>query len=99
MLPLSAEHRAAAGVAAGDTVTVDLELELELELDTESRDVTVPPDLAAALDQEPDVRRFFDGLTYSTKRRHVLAVEGAKTPETRQGRLDKAVATFRDGRS
>lgn len=97
MLPLSAEHRAAAGVAAGDTVTVDLEL--ELELDTESRDVTVPPDLAAALDQEPDVRRFFDGLSYSTKRRHVLAVEGAKTPETRQGRLDKAVATFRDGRS
>ena len=93
MLPISAEHRSAAGVAAGETVDVDL------ELDTEPREVTVPSDLTAALDQEPDVRRFFDGLSYSNKRRHVLAIDGAKTPETRQRRIEKAVAMFRDGRS
>jgi hypothetical protein len=43
MLPVSAEHRAAAGIEAGETVTVTL------ELDTEPRTVEVPDDLAAAL--------------------------------------------------
>ena len=42
-LPLSAENRTAAGVAAGD------EVEVELRLDTEPREAVVPADLAAAL--------------------------------------------------
>lgn len=46
MLPLSAENRTSAGVAAGDEVDVDI------ELDTEPREVTVPPDFAAELDRE-----------------------------------------------
>ena len=41
MLPISAENRASAGVAAGDEVEVDI------ELDTAPREVTVPPDLGA----------------------------------------------------
>lgn len=45
MLPLSAERREAAGVAAGDGV------EVELELDTAPRVVEVPVDLAAALER------------------------------------------------
>ena len=45
MLPLSAERREAAGVAAGD------EVEVELELDTAPRVVEVPVDLAAALER------------------------------------------------
>ena len=93
MLPVSAEQGAAAGVQAGDEVDVDL------ELDTEPREVTVPPDLAEALDADPDARRAFDGLTYSHKRRHVLAIEEAKTPETRQRRIEKAVSTLREGRT
>ena len=43
MLPLSKEHRDAAGVKAGD------ELEVTLELDTEPRTVEVPDDLANQL--------------------------------------------------
>ena len=88
MVGVSAETRAAAGVAGGDEVDVDL------ELDTEPREVDVPPDLAAALDHGPDARRAFEALTYSNKRRHVLAIEAAKTPETRQRRIDKSVATL-----
>ena len=42
MLPLSAEHRGKAGVAAGDEVEVDL------VADTAPREVVVPADLAAA---------------------------------------------------
>jgi hypothetical protein len=91
MIPVSAEIRSITGVAAGD------EIEVDVELDTEPREVTVPDDLAAALDAEPDARRFFDGLSYSNQRRHVLAVDGAKSPETRARRIAKAVTTLRDG--
>jgi len=92
MLPLSAEHRASAGVAAGDEVEVDL------HLDTEPREVAVPPDLANALTQDAEANRFFEGLSYSNKQRVVLSIEGAKTAETRQRRLAKAVGLLREGR-
>jgi hypothetical protein len=92
MLPLSAENREAAEIVAGDEVDVDV------ELDTQPREVTVPPDLAAALDGPPDASHFFDGLSYSNKRRFVLSIEDAKTAETRQRRIDKAVRQLREGR-
>ena len=93
MLPVSAEVRGQAGVAAGDELAVDV------ELDTAPREVAVPDDLTAALDADADARRFFDGLTYSNKRRIVLSVEGAKTAETRTRRIEKAVASLRDGKA
>ncbi len=93
MIPLAAEHRDVAGVAAGDEVEVDL------ELDTEPREVTVPPDLAEALAREPDAERFFGGLSYSNRRRFVLSIEDAKTPETRQRRVARSVELLREGRT
>ena len=93
MLPISAENRASAGVAAGDEVEVDI------ELDTEPREVAVPPDLAEALEREVDAKRYFEGLSYSQKQRHVLPIEQAKTAETRQRRIDKALSMLREGRS
>lgn len=92
MLPLAAEHREAAGVAAGD------EIEVDLERDDAPRDVAVPTDFAAALDAEPAARRTFDALSNSNKKWHVLSVEGAKTEETRQRRIEKSVATLREGK-
>jgi hypothetical protein len=91
MLGVSAEHRAAAGVQAGD------ELEVELELDTAPREVTVPPDFAEALAQDAQAKRRFDSLAYSHKLRHVLAIEQAKTAETRQRRIAKTISDLRQG--
>jgi hypothetical protein len=93
MVGVSAENRAGAGVAGGDQVDVDI------ELDTAPREVTVPPDLAAALDAEPKARRTFDGLSYSNKLWHVQQVTGAKTDETRQRRIAKSIALLREGRA
>ncbi len=93
MLGVSAENRLGAGVAAGD------EIEVDLELDTAPREVSVPPDLAEALDRDAAARQFFNGLSYSQKLRHVLAVEGAKTAETRQRRIEKAVGQLHDGQA
>ncbi len=93
MLGVSAKVREGAGVAGGDTVDVDI------ELDTAPREVAVPPDFAAALKREPDAKRFFEGLSYSKQQWHVLSIEGAKTPETRQRRIDKSVGMLREGRA
>ncbi|WP_232667057.1 YdeI/OmpD-associated family protein [Pseudonocardia sp. TRM90224] len=87
MLGVSATNRAEAGVEAGDVIDV------ELQLDTAPREVSVPDDLAAALDA--DCRRAFDSLSYSNRQRHVLAVEGAKTAATRERRIAAVVATMR----
>jgi len=91
MLPVSAEHRASAGVAAGDEVDVDI------ELDTAPREVAVPPDFAEALDRDADARRHFDGMSYSNQRRYVLGIEEAKSAETRQRRIARAVGELREG--
>jgi hypothetical protein len=92
MLPVSAEVRAHAGIAAGAEVDIDI------ERDTEPREVAVPPDFVAALDGDAAARRFFDGLSYSNKRRFVLSIEDAKTAETRQKRIIKAVSMLREGK-
>ena len=92
MLPLAAEHRTPSGVQAGD------EIEVTLELDTAPREVEVPPELAAALDADPEAKAFFDGLSYSNKRVFTLSVEGTNNPETKARRVEKAIAMMREGR-
>src|SRR5215212_279775 len=56
-VPLSAEHREAAGLAAGQ------EVEVRIELDSAPRETPLPDDLAAALDDES--RTFFHALAPS----------------------------------
>lgn len=80
MLSLSAQHREAAGVAAGD------EVDVTLELDTEPRTVEVPEDLATALSTH-GVRAAFDALSNSARKEHVRQVESAKAQETRDRRI------------
>jgi hypothetical protein len=91
MLPVSAEVRAASGVAAGDVVDVDV------ELDTEPRVVEVPADLAAALAGDPAAQAAFAALSYSHQRAHVLSVEGAKAAATRERRITKLVEALGSG--
>lgn len=91
MLGVSAENRAAAQVKAGDEVAV------ALELDHEVREVNVPLDLAEALTQDHQADQFFAGLSYSNRLRHVLAIEQAKTAETRERRIAQAVAKLHEG--
>jgi bacteriocin resistance YdeI/OmpD-like protein/uncharacterized protein DUF1905 len=84
-VPLNKANATAAAVAAGEPFAV------AIAPDTEPRVVTVPDDLAAALD-EAGVRAGWDRLSYSHQRENVESVEGAKKPETRQRRV-RAVIT------
>ncbi|PYI56973.1 YdeI/OmpD-associated family protein [Paenibacillus flagellatus] len=88
LIPVSAEHREKAQIAAGDM------LEVELALDTEPRELVVPADFLEALARHEKAKSFFEGLSYSNKRRFVLSIEEAKTAETRQRRIEKAVSTL-----
>ena len=86
LIPVSAEHRSAAGVTAGDR------LKVTIALDDAPRELQVPPDLADALKKNPTAGRAFEALSPSGKKRHVLSITGAKTDDTRQRRLAKAIA-------
>lgn len=93
MVGVNAENRAAARVAGGEEVDVDI------ELDTAPREVTVPADLGAALEAEPDALRTFEGLSYSNRSWHVLQVTGAKTDETRLRRIARSIDVLKQGRA
>lgn len=92
LLSLSAAVRAATGLVGGDAVRVTLRVA------TSPRTVDMPPDLAAALEAEETARHFFDGLPNSLQRYHADNVNAAKSPETRQRRIDKAIALFLEGK-
>jgi Bacteriocin-protection, YdeI or OmpD-Associated/Domain of unknown function (DUF1905) len=92
LIPVSAENRESAGVSAGD------ELDVNVELDTEPREVSVPSDLAAELERDAKARDFFETLSYSQRKWYVLPIEQAKTDETRQRRIAKAIEMLREGR-
>lgn len=84
-ISVSAAVRDEANVAAGDVVEVDI------RLDTAPREVPVPDDLAAALAEHEAANAWFHGLTDSQRKTFVTSVTSAKKPETRQGRVVRAV--------
>ncbi|MBI2775970.1 MAG: DUF1905 domain-containing protein [Chloroflexi bacterium] len=92
MVGVSAQNRAAAGVAGGDEVDVDI------DLDTGPRVIAVPADLQLALDAEPAAKAMFERLSNSNKSWHTLQVDGAKTDETRRRRIAKSIEALREGR-
>lgn len=92
MVGVSADVRGKAGVAAGD------ELDVDIELDTAPREVNVPPDFAEALEGDAAAKKTFESLSYSNRQRHVLPIEQAKTAETRQRRIAKAIEQLRTGK-
>jgi hypothetical protein len=92
MISVSAAVRAATGLKGGDPVHVTLTV-------AESpREVTVPDDFAAALAADERAKAFFGKLSNSMQRYHVDTINAAKSADTRQRRIDKAVALFLEGK-
>jgi hypothetical protein len=89
MVGISAENREKTGVAGGDEVDVDI------ALDTEPREVSMPGDFAEALSRHAKAKQRFDALPPGKKKALVFGIEGAKTAETRQRRIDKAIGDLR----
>ena len=77
MVGVANEHRKPAKVENGGTVDVTL------ELDTEKREVTVPPELAAALAKDKAAKAAWDKLSYSHQRQHAEPIAAAKAEDTK----------------
>jgi hypothetical protein len=92
LIPFAAAHRKASGISAGEPI------EVKLTLAQGPRAVDMPADFRKALKQEPAAAAFFEALPNSLQRYHADLVNGAKTEETRQRRIDKAVALFLAGK-
>jgi hypothetical protein len=92
MIAISAAIRKDTGLQGGDPVHV------VLTLAEGPREVAVPDDFAAALAASPEAAAFFAKLSNSLQRYHVDTISAAKTAETRQRRIDKAVSLFQQGK-
>jgi uncharacterized protein YdeI (YjbR/CyaY-like superfamily) len=82
--------REAAGVGIGD------EVELTLVRDDSPRVLELAPELEAALAAEPGLRERFDALSFSRRRELADPIAQAKKPETRQARLQRALARLNE---
>ena len=92
LISISAAVRKATGLTGGDPVRVILTV-----ADT-PREVTLPAEFAAALAADEQASVFFGKLSNSMQRYHAGNITAAKTAETRQRRIDKAIALFRAGK-
>ena len=80
---VNAEARRSAGVKAGDSVTI------MLEPDTEKRIAIVPAELKRALAEDRELRRWYDGLNYSTRKWIGDWISQVKSAEARVRRAEQ----------
>jgi hypothetical protein len=92
MISVSAAVRAATGLKGDDPVHVTLTVA------DSPREVTIPADFAAALAADEQAGAFFGKLSNSLQRYHIDSIASAKSADTRQRRIDKAIALFRAGK-
>ena len=92
MISISAAIRQATGLSGGDPIRVTLTIA------DAPPEVNVPADFAEALAADERSATFFGKLSNSMQRYHVDNINSAKSAETRQRRIDKAIALFRDGK-
>jgi uncharacterized protein YdeI (YjbR/CyaY-like superfamily) len=92
MISISAAVRQATGLAAGDPIRVTLTVA------DSPPEVTIPADFAAALTADEQASAFFGKLSNSMQRYHIDTITAAKSADTRQRRINKAIALFRAGK-
>ena len=92
MVGVSAEHRKGANVNGGD------EIEVTIELDTQPREVDIPEAFEKALKKNAVAKNYFESLSYSKKNGIVTVIKDAKTEETKQRRIEKAISNLEEGK-
>jgi len=88
-IPLRTSNREAAGLKGDETLAVTI------ALDSEPREIEPPEDLGRALQANARVWRVWQALSYTRRREHVEAVEGAKKPDTRARRIASIVDSLK----
>ena len=65
--------------------------ELAAFIDLDTRQITLPPDMKAILEQSPNALAFYQTLSFSNKKEYLVWILSAKQEKTRQERLSKLV--------
>ncbi len=90
-LPLGPAYRRGTGLDLGDAVTAMLEPE-------GPQSGALAPDIAAALDAEPEAARFFDGLATFYRKNYLRWIDATKrSPEARAQRIAELVKLMKAG--
>jgi len=89
-LPLGAAWRRGAGLDAGAKVNVALSPE-------GPQSESLSPDVARALEAEPQAKAFFEGLATFYRNTYIKWIESAKRPETRAARIGEMVTLLKAG--
>ncbi len=92
LISVNAAVRTATGLKGGDPIRVTLTVA------DKPRSVEIPADFEKALNRNKAARAFFGTLSNSLQRYHIDNINGAKTPETRQRRIDKSMSLFLEGK-
>ena len=90
-LPLGAAWRRDCGLEAG--VNVDVELSPE-----GPQSENFSPDVAAALEAEPQAKAFFESLATFYRNTYIKWIESAKRPETRTARINEMIQLLKAGK-
>src|SRR3989304_5023169 len=77
-------------------VQVGQKVEVELTPEGPQSD-SLSPDIAAALDYEPQARILFESLATFYRNGYIKWVEGARRPETRQARITEMIGLLKAG--
>jgi hypothetical protein len=93
LVGLNREVRQGAQAEAGDEVDVNI------ALDVAPRQVEVPEALAKALAGDQQAQTAFDRMSYTHRKEYARWITEAKREETRERRLQQALAMIRDGKT
>lgn len=85
MVGVNAENREGAKIKGGDKIDVTI------ELDTEERVLEVPAEFQKQLNKNAKARKMFETLSNSKKKALIFPIANAKTDETRNRNIDKAL--------
>jgi len=88
MVGVNAENREGANVKGGDKINVTI------ELDTEERIVEVPAEFQKQLTKNAAAKKMFDTLSNSKKKALIIPIANAKTDETRNRNIEKALSAL-----
>jgi len=91
-LPLGPAYRRDAGLKSGDPISVVL-------MPEGPQAESLAPDIAAALNAEPQAERFFSALATFYRKKYLTWIDATKrSPDLRAKRIAELVALMKDGR-
>lgn len=85
MIGITKEIRSQMGKGPGDSIFV------QVEKDEEIREIELPEDFKNELYQNEEALKFYNSLSYSTKRKYFQWITSAKKEETRRKRITDAI--------